>query len=108
MTPASSEHQVIAALLQSGLLTPESLERVQTAARQSGVSVSSVVTRLGLVTEQEMAWKVEGTRSYQELTRRSLATMTATQPLSAVEPGRKRVQVTEILPLSVLKAGTKP
>ena len=26
---------------------------------------------------QEMAWKVEGTRSYQELTRRSLATMTA-------------------------------
>lgn len=55
MTPASTEHQVIAALLQSGLLTPESLERVQTAARQSGVSMSSVVTRLGLVTEQEMA-----------------------------------------------------
>ena len=59
------------------------------------------------LTAQEMAWKVEGTRSYQELTRRSLATMTATQPLSAVEPGRKRVQVAEILPLSVLKAGTK-
>ena len=59
------------------------------------------------LTAQEMAWKVEGTRSYQELTRRSLATLTATQPLSAVEPGRKRVQVAEILPLSVLKAGTK-
>ena len=59
------------------------------------------------LTDQELAWKVEGTRSYQELTRRSLATMTATQPLLAPEPGRKRVQVTEILPLSVLKAGTK-
>lgn len=55
MMSASIEHQVIAALVQSGLLTPESLERVQTAARQSGVSISSVVTRLGLVTEQEMA-----------------------------------------------------
>jgi phenylacetic acid degradation protein len=57
------------------------------------------------LTAQEMAWKVEGTRSYQELTRRSLATMTATSPLAAAEPGRKRVQVAELLPLSVLKAG---
>ncbi len=39
------------------------------------------------LTEQEMAWKVEGTRSYQELTRRSLATMTATSPLPAPETG---------------------
>ena len=56
------------------------------------------------LTEQEMAWKVEGTRSYQELTRRSLATMTATAPLSEPEPGRKRVDVTPLLPLSELKA----
>ena len=59
------------------------------------------------LTAQEMAWKVEGTRSYQELTRRSLTTMTATSPLVAVEPGRKRVQVSELLPLSVLKSGGK-
>ena len=57
------------------------------------------------LTEQEMAWKVEGTRSYQELTRRSLTTMTATVPLAAPEPGRKRIQVSELLPLSVLKSG---
>jgi phenylacetic acid degradation protein len=57
------------------------------------------------LTEQEMAWKVEGTRSYQELTRRSLASMTATSPLAAPEPGRKRIEVSELLPLSVLKAG---
>ena len=56
------------------------------------------------LTEQEMAWKAEGTRSYQELTRRSLATMTATTPLTAPEPGRKRIDVGELLPLSELKA----
>jgi phenylacetic acid degradation protein len=53
---------------------------------------------------QEMAWKVEGTRSYQELTRRSLATLIETAPLTAVEPNRKRIEVPELLPLSTLKA----
>ena len=57
------------------------------------------------LSEQEMAWKVEGTRSYQELTRRSLRTMMATAPLAAPEAGRKRIKVSELLPLSVLKAG---
>ena len=31
------------------------------------------------LTEQELAWKIEGTQSYQDLTRRSLATMRATR-----------------------------
>ena len=53
---------------------------------------------------QELAWKIEGTQSYQELTRRSLATMTETAPLAAAEPGRKRIEVAELLPLSTLKA----
>lgn len=52
---------------------------------------------------QEMAWKVEGTQSYQELTRRSLATMIETVSLPAVEPDRKRIEVPELLPLSTLK-----
>ena len=56
------------------------------------------------LTEQEMAWKVEGTRSYQQLTRRSLGTMEATTPLAAVEPDRKRIALPELLPLSELKA----
>jgi phenylacetic acid degradation protein len=60
------------------------------------------------LTEQELAWKIEGTRSYQDLTRRSLASMTATSPLAAPEPGRKRIDVPELLPLSVLKAGNVP
>ena len=61
---------------------------------------------LRALTEQEMAWKIEGTRSYQELTRRSLATMRATSPLAAPEPDRRRLELPELLPLSTLKAQT--
>lgn len=53
--------------------------------------------------ETELAWKIEGTHSYQELTRRSLATMQATMPLAAVEPDRRRIELPELLPLSTLK-----
>ena len=59
------------------------------------------------LTEQEMAWKVEGTKCYQELTRRCLATMTATVPLAAPEPGRQRLVLGEMLPLSDLKAKSR-
>jgi phenylacetic acid degradation protein len=55
------------------------------------------------LSETELAWKVEGTQSYQDLTRRSLATMQATTALTAVEPGRKRLDLPELLPLSTLK-----
>src|SRR4029453_17310691 len=56
------------------------------------------------LTETELAWKVEGTDSYKELARRSLRTMQAVAPLSAPEPGRKRIEVPELLPLSDIKA----
>ena len=59
------------------------------------------------LTETELAWKIEGTRSYKELTRRSLATMRATAPLSAVEPNRQRIELPELLPLSSVKAQRK-
>jgi phenylacetic acid degradation protein len=59
------------------------------------------------LTDQELAWKLEGTRSYQELTRRSLATMTATAPLAAPEADRRRIVVEEMKPLSVLKAESR-
>jgi phenylacetic acid degradation protein len=55
------------------------------------------------LSETELAWKIEGTRSYQALTRRSLATIRATAPLAAVEPDRKRIDLPELLPLSTLK-----
>ena len=56
------------------------------------------------LTETELAWKIEGTQSYQALARRSLDTMRATSPLSAVEPDRRRIELPELLPLSSLKA----
>ena len=58
------------------------------------------------LTETELAWKIEGTQSYHELARRSLATMRATAPLPAAEPGRRRLDLPELLPLSAVKAQT--
>ena len=52
------------------------------------------------LTAEEMSWKVEGTRSYQELARRSLATMIETVALQEAEPDRKRIEVPELLPLA--------
>jgi phenylacetic acid degradation protein len=61
-----------------------------------------------VLTEQELAWKTEATRSYQELARRSLATMTETIALTTPEPGRKRIDLPELLPLSTVKAKPSP
>ncbi len=55
------------------------------------------------LTDQEMAWKIEGTQSYQELTRRSLSTMVKTPALAQIENGRKRLDLPPLLPLSTLK-----
>ena len=54
--------------------------------------------------DTELAWKVEATQSYQELARRSLATMQATTPLAAPEPDRKRIELPELLTLSETKS----
>jgi phenylacetic acid degradation protein len=59
------------------------------------------------LTAQELAWKVEGTESYQELARRSASTMRATAPLPAVEADRPRIEVADLLPLSTLKSRTR-
>ena len=56
------------------------------------------------LTEMELAWKVEGTDGSHQLTRRSRATMRATTPLTEAEPGRKRLDLPEMLPLATLKA----
>jgi len=56
------------------------------------------------LTEHELMWKIEGTQSYQELSRRSLATMVEAAALTAPEPNRKRIELPELLPLSTTKA----
>ena len=51
------------------------------------------------LTDEEVAWKGEGTAEYQELARRSAASMREVDPLTAVEADRPRMPVTETVPL---------
>lgn len=55
------------------------------------------------LSDEEIAWKASGTRSYQELTLRSLATMREAAPLAAPEPDRRRIDVAALKPLVALK-----
>jgi phenylacetic acid degradation protein len=57
------------------------------------------------LTDDELAWKREATRQYQELARRSLATMTETTALTEVEAKRKRFRDASVMPLSEMKKG---
>jgi phenylacetic acid degradation protein len=51
------------------------------------------------VTADEIAWKSEGTATYQALAVRSLGTMQAVEPLAAVEPDRRRLELPGFEPL---------
>jgi phenylacetic acid degradation protein len=51
----------------------------------------------------ELAWKLDATRAYQNLARRSLASLRETAPLTAAEPGRRRLSLSEVLPLAAWK-----
>ena len=53
--------------------------------------------------DEEIAWKESGTASYQQLARRSMASMVETTPLTEVEADRKRIELPELLPLYQLK-----
>jgi len=80
------------AFVKAGLIVPP---------RTLAAGVPARVVRA--LTDQELLWKREGTQSYQELARRSLATMVETVALTAPEPNRKRIELPELLPLSTLK-----
>jgi phenylacetic acid degradation protein len=60
---------------------------------------------LRALSEQELAWKANGTRIYQELAIRSRETLQPATPLSQPEPNRKRVNCApgEATPLHELK-----
>lgn len=49
--------------------------------------------------EEELRWKAHGTRQYQELTRRCLASFREHAPLAAVEPNRPRLASVDAVPL---------
>ncbi len=61
-----------------------------------GVLVAGVPAKIVReLSEQEVRWKIEGTRTYQELAVRSATTMREVEPLSRVEADRKRLEFPE-------------
>lgn len=57
------------------------------------------------LTEAEIAWKLEGTLTYQQLTRRCLASLVEVHPLTAVASGRPQVQAAAVQSLIATKRG---
>jgi phenylacetic acid degradation protein len=55
------------------------------------------------LTQQEVDWKAGGTRGYQELAQRSLATLRECKPLPSLDPNRKPRPATNAVPLDQLK-----
>ncbi len=55
------------------------------------------------LTEDELRWKSDATRQYQELAVRSLRTMKEATALTAVEPDRRRLELPDVLPLAAYK-----
>jgi len=43
------------------------------------------------LTEQELAWKIAGTREYQDLVQRCKSSLHEVAPLTEIEPGRRRL-----------------
>lgn len=65
----------------------------------AGVPAKAVRT----LSEGEIAWKQEGTRVYQDLTRRSLASMHEVQPLAALDADRPTLKGPHVKPLVAAK-----
>ena len=55
------------------------------------------------LSDEEIAWKSEGTSTYQDLTKRSLRSMVECAPLAAMEPDRPRIHMPDVIPLVELK-----
>lgn len=55
------------------------------------------------LSEQEIAWKKEGTLTYQELTQRCLATMREVSPLTELEENRPQLSMAKVKPLIASK-----
>jgi phenylacetic acid degradation protein len=54
---------------------------------------------------EELAWKSTGTREYQELTVRCLATLKLCEPLAAPEPNRPTFGGASVVPLHLIERG---
>ena len=70
----------------SGLSAPTAAMKVPGRSLVAGVPAKVIRT----LKDEEIAWKLEGTRAYQALARRSLASMREVEPLRQPEAGRTR------------------
>jgi len=52
---------------------------------------------------EEIAWKLEGTKTYQDLARRCRTSLREVQPLTVAEPGRPTLQAPKVAPLIALR-----
>jgi phenylacetic acid degradation protein len=57
------------------------------------------------LSDDEIAWKLEGTQTYQALTVRSLASLREVAPLAQVEAGRPRLPQADVRSLIATKRG---
>lgn len=58
-----------------------------------------------MLSEEEIAWKLEGTQTYQALTVRSLASLHQVAPLREMEPDRPRLPATDVRSLIATRRG---
>ena len=58
-----------------------------------------------MLSEEEIAWKLEGTQTYQALTVRSLASLHEVAPLRQMEPDRPRLPATDTRSLIATRRG---
>ena len=58
-----------------------------------------------MLSDEEIAWKLEGTQTYQALTVRSLASLQEVAPLAQTEPGRPRLPATDVRSLIATRRG---
>ena len=70
-------------------------------ARSLAVGIPAKVIRT--LSAQELRWKKDNLRLYQELAVRSASTMRQVEALTEIEPGRKRIDIPGAVPLSELK-----
>ncbi|MGZ9076646.1 MAG: phenylacetic acid degradation protein PaaY, partial [Burkholderiaceae bacterium] len=69
------------------------------------LAVGTPAKVLRMLSDDEIAWKVSGTKTYQDLTVRSLQTLKEVVPLTAVEADRRRIEINDegVVPLINLK-----
>lgn len=59
------------------------------------------------LTDEEIAWKESGTRDYQRLTTRCMESLVETIPLTEMEEGRQRLDVSDSVPLTQSRKKTE-